>query len=243
MFGFGLAINIALIGIGVFALLAVGNWSLRRATDAEGTHHEVWRQAFYQPTVLVIAFVLVLLNRWLTKPMDTLTEMGTLDAASEGFGWLGIPTGTSWTEVGLTFTVIPLVVTSLVVYLQQLRGRTIRWAGLPMALGLAVVFAFTNSLSEELIFRVLLIESWAPRMDPAWLAVVAGLVFGIPHYLGVPGKFPGVLMAGFLGWVLARSVMDTGGLAWAWLIHFAQDVPIFTMLLLLGSAAPKAASK
>jgi len=35
-------------------------------------------------------------------------------------------------------------------------------------------------------------------------------------------------MAGFLGWLLARSVVDTRGMFWAWFLHFLQDVVIFT---------------
>lgn len=37
-------------------------------------------------------------------------------------------------------------------------------------------------------------------------------------------------MAGFLGFVLARSVVETRGVLGAWLVHFLQDVVIFTLL-------------
>ena len=63
------------------------------------------------------------------------------------------------------------------------------------------------------------------------LAIFSGLWFGVPHYFGTPGKIPGVLMAGFLGWIAAISILETGGIAVAWAIHFVQDVPIITMLL------------
>ena len=33
--------------------------------------------------------------------------------------------------------------------------------------------------------------------------------------------------AWFLGWILARSMLEIRGLAWAWFIHFVQDVLIF----------------
>jgi len=39
-------------------------------------------------------------------------------------------------------------------------------------------------------------------------------------------------MAGFLGWLLARSVVDTRGVFWAWFLHFLQDVVIFTAVVL-----------
>jgi hypothetical protein len=50
------------------------------------------------------------------------------------------------------------------------------------------------------------------------------------HYFGTPGKIPGVLLAGFLGWFLAKSIGETHGFFWAWLIHFLQDVVIITGL-------------
>ncbi len=38
-------------------------------------------------------------------------------------------------------------------------------------------------------------------------------------------------MAGFLGWLLATSMLQTGGIAWAWGIHFLQDVVILVILI------------
>lgn len=40
-------------------------------------------------------------------------------------------------------------------------------------------------------------------------------------------------MAGFLAWLLARAIQDTGGIGWAWMIHFSQDVLIFTVTIAL----------
>jgi hypothetical protein len=37
-------------------------------------------------------------------------------------------------------------------------------------------------------------------------------------------------MAGFAGWIWARSMIETRGGLWAFLIHLVQDVVIFTFL-------------
>ncbi|TLU55755.1 MAG: CPBP family intramembrane metalloprotease [Chlorobium sp.] len=58
----------------------------------------------------------------------------------------------------------------------------------------------------------------------------SALLFGIPHYFGYPGKIPGVVLSGFLGWLLSLSVLQTGGIAWALALHFVQDLVIFTLL-------------
>lgn len=52
----------------------------------------------------------------------------------------------------------------------------------------------------------------------------------------------GILMAGVLGWLMMKSVMETQGIFWAWSIHFLQDVVIFSALILLNSKPAQAVS-
>ena len=33
------------------------------------------------------------------------------------------------------------------------------------------------------------------------------------------------------GWFLAKAVLETGGLGWAWFVHFVQDVIILIAIL------------
>lgn len=44
------------------------------------------------------------------------------------------------------------------------------------------------------------------------------------------------LLAGVLGYVLAKSVLETQGFFWAWIIHFFQDVVIFSSVYLMSGA-------
>jgi hypothetical protein len=57
---------------------------------------------------------------------------------------------------------------------------------------------------------------------------LSALIFGIGHYFGSPGGIPGVLMAGYLGWFASKSIHETKGFFWAWMIHFVQDIIIMT---------------
>ena len=43
-----------------------------------------------------------------------------------------------------------------------------------------------------------------------------------------PGGPFGVVLAGFLGWLLAKSMIETRGFVWAFLIHFIGDILIFS---------------
>lgn len=95
--------------------------------------------------------------------------------------------------------------------------------------------ALNNSFVEEVTFRhtfASIVEYH--KLNPNISKALSMVVFGGVHYFGTPppGKIPGVLLAGFLGWFLSKSIHETKGFFWAWLIHFAQDVIIMTALFL-----------
>lgn len=160
-----------------------------------------------------------------TSPNSSIYKIGDLSAPADNF--IGASYG--------AFTLIAFAITTLVVYLQVVKGKSIDKSLLLKSLAFALPLSAMNALTEELIFRASLMQSIIHVAGPAVVALLAGLLFGIPHYFGNPGKFPGVLMATFLGVIAAQSIFDTGGLGWAWLMHFAQDIPIITMLLLTGT--------
>jgi len=78
------------------------------------------------------------------------------------------------------------------------------------------------------------LEGVVGKHQALWLMAA---YFGIGHFYGIPYGVIGVLMAGFLGWLLGKSMLETRGLWWAWLIHFLQDVMIFAFLA-IGSVVP-----
>ena len=59
------------------------------------------------------------------------------------------------------------------------------------------------------------------------IAILSGVLFGGVHYFGIPGGLIGVALAGFLGWLLTKSITKTRGVFWAWSLHFLQDLVIF----------------
>jgi membrane protease YdiL (CAAX protease family) len=63
------------------------------------------------------------------------------------------------------------------------------------------------------------------------IPLISAGIFGVAHYWGNPGGLLGILAAVFLGWVLSKSILETKGIFWAWLIHFQQDVIIFSVIL------------
>jgi hypothetical protein len=97
---------------------------------------------------------------------------------------------------------------------------------LPAVLGLALM----NSFSEELSYRAGPLATLHEAVGPQQALLMTAALFGIGHYYGVPYGIVGVLMAGFLGWLLGKSMLETKGFAWAWFIHFLQDVLIFSFM-------------
>lgn len=177
-----------------------------------------------------MALLLWLTNRITSETNVDYFTLGNLTATSSLLDWLGFDKNSSWLEIGITFAIIPLIVTCIVVYFQVLKKKTWSFAKLGLAVTIAIPLSVTNSLTEELIFRIIPLEGLP--FAPIVLALIGAFAFGVPHYFGTPGKFIGVAMASFLGFVAACSVIETQGIGWAWLIHFVQDIPIIAMLLI-----------
>lgn len=97
---------------------------------------------------------------------------------------------------------------------------------LPFMLGLALM----NSFSEEMSYRAATLSTLHEVVGPQQALLITAAFFGIGHYYGVPYGLVGVLMSGVLGWLLGKSMLETRGFAWAWFIHFLQDVLIFSFM-------------
>jgi membrane protease YdiL (CAAX protease family) len=137
----------------------------------------------------------------------------------------------NWIHIGRNFAIVISVVTAIVVYLQLIRESEISFEHIIKVLPFSIVFALSNSFVEESITRLGVVVVLNGVLKDKLIPFVSALIFGTVHYWGNPGGFIGVIVAGFLGWLLAKSIIETKGVFWAWLIHFLQDVIIFSALL------------
>jgi membrane protease YdiL (CAAX protease family) len=156
---------------------------------------------------------------------------GDIAAPAGEVVWLGIGEGESWLGVGASFTFFVTLATTLFVYMKFRKSGGRASQVLPYTLWI-VLFALTNSFSEEVIFRLGIIVPLYGSVDRAFILLISALAFGVPHLGGMPNGVVGAMMAGFLGWLLAKSVVETSGIFWAWSIHFLQDVVIFTAFVM-----------
>ena len=134
-----------------------------------------------------------------------------------------------WSLLGPIFIVLFALALAPYLYLTvdpnfRVSERIVR--NFPWSLSVAML----NAASEEFQFRCVLLAHLRRVFRPAENALLTAAFFGIGHYYGQPSGPLGVLMAGFAGWIWARSMIDTRGGFWAFLIHMVQDIVIFTFL-------------
>lgn len=149
--------------------------------------------------------------------------------------WIGVkPKETeTWKNLGANFAIVITVVTGVVIYFQLVHGGSVNLEPYPGFI-LILVFALMNAFSEEIIFRFSFVAVVSKYGYSPYVAQgLAAAIFGIVHYFGNPGGIPGVLMAAFIGWFLAKSMLETKGFFWALTIHFLQDVVIFSALFMI----------
>jgi hypothetical protein len=189
-------------------------------------------QMRYQLSLLpVVALLFWGLKYWTNDGSWGWPGMGQLHAPAGAIRWMGIREGDSWWKTGISLSVVITAATAFFMYglLRQHEVDYSRW--LP-GLGWVLLFSAMNACAEEMIFRVHLVLPLKGVLPFHTLCLLSAVCFGLPHLAGMPSGFIGALMAGLLGYILAKSLLETGGIFWAWWIHFLQDIVIIGVLFL-----------
>ena len=113
-----------------------------------------------------------------------------------------------------------------------IKGKTFNHDNFINIIPFVFIFSLSNAFVEEIMYRFGVVVALKQIISYKNIALASGLIFGSIHYFGTPGGITGIIIASFLGWFLAKSVIETKGLFWAYLIHFLQDFVIFSALLL-----------
>ena len=161
---------------------------------------------------------------------------GDVTAPAEAVKPLGIKEGEPWNKLGRNFTVILSSGTLAFLILAGRPPLDIAIRALPF-LPAVLLAPVLNAFNEEMTYKasfLSVLENVMGKHQALWLMAA---YFGIGHFYGIPYGVIGVIMAGFLGWFLGKSMLETRGLWWAWFIHFWQDVLIFAFLA-IGSNTP-----
>ncbi|MFS0491321.1 CPBP family intramembrane glutamic endopeptidase [Leadbetterella byssophila] len=191
------------------------------------------RQFNYQILLLPITAISILTTYLLNRQnFKTYFSFGQISAVGQELKLFGIKQGDTWAKTGLSLYVVISLVTATFLYF-QLKQTNPNWTSLQSGLFWIVLFSLTNSFGEEMIFRLGIVSPLSGQLSPTTIFLISAVLFGIPHFAGMPNGIIGVTLAGILGFVLAKSMYETNGFFWAWTIHFLQDVLIIGTLYLM----------
>lgn len=143
---------------------------------------------------------------------------------------LGRTIGERWETDAWFFGLIMVAIVAVTTFFQVLpAGFTFHWA----YLALVIPFAAMNAFTEETIFRLPYVTMGDSDTNSRTYGLVMGsIVFGVVHYWGVaPNGFAGAIMSALLGFFLAKSIQETRGFFWAFMIHFALNLAGMTFIL------------
>ncbi len=187
-------------------------------------------------TVIPVAVTLCLVTG--SRKAAYLTQ-GDLRVKSGKIAWLGIEGNKiSWSRLSVVSGLLIALGTILLTFITMI-GVSVAH-GIPTLIGrlpLILLFAFANSACEGVVYRSAILGALRDTLPKCQVILISGAFFGIAHYYGVPGGLLGAAMSGILGWFMARSMFETDGFVSSWIIHFMQDVVIFSTLCMFGSFA------
>ena len=202
--------------------------AIRAATDdmSWSTRFLLSRTITLSGAVLVS---LTLIGSGLTR-RDLFLCVGDPAADAQSISFRGGRKPVSWAWLGPAVILLFALVLMPQLYLTlhpdfSLTDRIIR--AIPCCLAVSTL----NAASEEFQFRSVLLAHLRGVFSPSENILLTAAFFGIGHYFGKPGGPAGALMAGVAGWIWARSMIDTRGGVWAFLIHMIQDIVIFIFLV------------
>jgi membrane protease YdiL (CAAX protease family) len=218
----------------VFYLSLAGSDILRRSSWWAGLISDNARPSFFllylRPFIrdagvtLMVILALFLVKK---KRSGFFLVKGDLRAGIEPVKWLGIKSGESWKKFGWIFAVIAALAVAVptILVLKPSGGVLIKC--LPL-LPAVLIYAALNAFNEELYFRASLLSTLPEAIGRTHALLLSVVFFGLAHYLyGSPPGITGALMTGFLAFLLGKSMLETKGFLWPWLIHFLPDVVIF----------------
>lgn len=190
-------------------------------------------QCNYQFVLMLISMVSLISTYILNKEnFSTYFRFGDISSPANEMKLFGIKTKDSWLKTGISLSIFISLATATFMYF-QLKQTQVNWTLLKVGIWWILLFSLTNSFGEEIIFRMGIVSPLKGLLQPMMIFVISAIVFGIPHLVGMPSGLIGATMAGLLGLVLAKSLYETNGFFWAWIIHFLQDVIIIGTLFLI----------
>lgn len=163
------------------------------------------------------------------KFRDIFLTPGDIRAPIEPVRFLGFPQPDPWSLFGLQWSIYIALGLTIAQYI-SLHPSTDAWLKVMPILPSISFYAALNAFNEEITYRVPMLATLEPIGGSKNALWMSAFFFGIAHYFGIPGGILGGVLSIFMGWILAKSMLETRGFFWAWWIHFLSDIVIFFFL-------------
>lgn len=190
----------------------------------------LWRRLLLWQGLSGTVSLLLLWYLRTTGVAELFLRRGDIDAPARPIRLLGMRRTRPWRRVGTTVALVLTGGTAAFLVAGGAFAGNGGW-GLLAAVPAALALAAVNAANEEFQTRNSVIAVLEPLGGGTQAAAVSAFLFGSWHFAGVPGGVLGAAMAGFAGYLWARSMVETRGMLLAWGVHALQDVVIFTALL------------
>lgn len=176
----------------------------------------------------VVLMALTLIGSGL-KRQDLFLTRGNPSAPAQPSRLLNIKEPKPWTDVARYFMLVYVIIVVTVVWL-NLQPDLSKISQALIYLPAIIIAAVINSLAEEFQFRSVLLSRLEPVVRSGQAILMTAVLFtSLHYYTGTPSGPLGAIAVMFLGWVTAKSVLETRGLVWAFILHFIADFVIFAL--------------
>lgn len=195
-----------------------------------------WAVSALATHLLRLSIPLVILGYLLTRGRslrDIYLVKGDTAAMAEPSRLIGMKKPEPWTRLGTIFMMIfSIGIVAFVVLSVRLSVDTL--IGVLPLFPVVVLIAAMNGFNEEFTLRAAPLSELVNAVGREQALMMTTVFFGLGHFYGIPSGVIGVALSGFLGWFLGKSILETRGFLWAWLIHFFMDFFVFTSLVMAG---------
>ncbi len=188
----------------------------------------------YQIFALIIAIIAIFITLKISPNSKPIFSFGNLSIIAQKEKWLGISGKTSWKSNAIQLSFFISIATAIFMFLAVKYTGSLdnfKWSFIPFV----ILISLTNSFSEEMIYRFAVNGNLPGITSKINVLIISAILFGLPHYFGYPSGFIGVIMSGLLGYILSKATYETQGFGVAWIIHFIQDIIIFTALFMMNT--------
>ena len=213
-------VGVLLIEPFVFERAAWSNWMQQASWG-------VWKVAHTLENKLIPAalMALTLIGSGLGR-RELFLVRGNPSAPAQPSRLLSIKEPKPWTHVARNFLLVYVIITVIVAWL-DIRPDVSQIPRALIFLPAIVIAAVINAFAEEFEFRSMLLSRLEPVVGPQQAILITSALFGLMHYWSTPSGPIGVLVVGFLGWVAAKSMIETRGFVWAFSLHFLADFVVY----------------